>query len=95
VNERLIAQCLAANVAKARQRIGISQEEVGFRAGLHPTAVGEIERGLRVPRADTVVKLAVALEVPIAELFAGITWELPRFAAGTFKIRSETGGEGG
>jgi transcriptional regulator with XRE-family HTH domain len=95
MNERLIAQCLAANLAKARQRIGISQEEVGFRAGLHPTAVGYLERGVRISRVDTVVKLAAALGVPVADLFAGITWELPHFSAGTFKVQLQPESESG
>lgn len=51
------------NLERIRSRTGISQEELGFRAELHRTAVGQLERGMTVPRLDTVVKLAGSLGV--------------------------------
>jgi DNA-binding XRE family transcriptional regulator len=57
-----------------RTRIGISQEELGFRTSLHRTEIGLLERGLREPRLNTIIKLAGALEVPLGELFSGFDW---------------------
>ena len=34
-----------------------------------------LERGVRVPRIDTLVKLAGAIEVDPAELLKGISWQ--------------------
>ena len=47
------------NLAGAREAAGHSQEAVADLAELHRTAVGQLERGERIPRADTVVKLEV------------------------------------
>lgn len=64
------------NLRSVRRRAGISQEELGFRSGLHRTEVGLLERGARVPRIDTLLKLATGLGVKIeCPLFEGISWE--------------------
>lgn len=49
---------------------GLSQEGLADLAGMHRTYVGEIERGLRNPSYRNLVKLAGALELPLAELVA-------------------------
>ncbi len=62
------------NLAQCRGRTGISQEELGIRSSLHRTAIGQLERGERIPRADTVVKLAGSLGIPPAKLLEGLEW---------------------
>jgi len=84
--ERLAAAVLfGANLRRLRKRAGLAQEELAFRAGLHPTAIGQIERGERVPRMDTIVRLTGSLEVPVQELFFGITWQPARATPGSFE----------
>jgi transcriptional regulator with XRE-family HTH domain len=56
-------------------RLGISQEELGFRTSLHRTEVGLLERGPREPKLNTMIKLAEALESPLGELLDGISWK--------------------
>lgn len=60
------------NLARAREAVGQSQEAVGGLAELHRTAVGQLERGERIPRADIVVKLCGALSVGPEVLLAGL-----------------------
>ncbi len=74
------------NLALHRQRVGISQEELGFRAELHRTAVSQLERGIRVPRADTVVKLAGTLGVSTEALFDGLSWKPGTWAPGAMGV---------
>lgn len=63
------------NLSVVRRRAGVSQEELGFRSGLHRTEIGLLERGERTPRIDTVVKLVAALDLHIdCPLFDGIAW---------------------
>jgi transcriptional regulator with XRE-family HTH domain len=62
----------AANITRIRERRGLTQEQLGWEAGLHQTAIARIESGERKPTLDTIFKLAAGLEVPPAELFAGI-----------------------
>lgn len=42
---------------------GISQENLGFEASLHRTYISLIERGLKSPTINTVVRLCAALEI--------------------------------
>ncbi len=69
-----IAARFGANLAAARRRSGFSQEEVGVRASLHRTEIGLLERGERVPRIDTAVKLAGSVGASLDELLSGIEW---------------------
>jgi Helix-turn-helix. len=85
------AKLFGLNLAQARRRVGLSQEELGFRASLHRTAVGQMERGERGPRLDSAVRLAGTLELPIDTLLEGITWKLPEFAAGGFLYSARKG----
>ncbi|MFH0936943.1 MAG: helix-turn-helix transcriptional regulator [Candidatus Daviesbacteria bacterium] len=52
-----------------RTKAGLSQEELGFRAGIHRTYVGAIERGEQNISVDNIHKLAKALKIPVSELF--------------------------
>lgn len=55
-------------VREVRLARGLSQEELGFRSGLHRTAISFIERAQRSSTLDTVEKLARALDVQPADL---------------------------
>jgi transcriptional regulator with XRE-family HTH domain len=65
----------AANLRQARTKVGISQEELGYRCELHRTEISLLERAGREPRLATMVKLAGALETTPEELCAGISWQ--------------------
>jgi transcriptional regulator with XRE-family HTH domain len=68
------AQRFGRNLAAARRRTDLSQENLGLRAGLHRTAVGQIERGERVARLDTYIKLIDSLGVERGALLEGLSW---------------------
>jgi len=59
-----------AVVRSRRMGLQISQEELAGRAGLHRTYIADIERGARNPSLESIDRLARALEVSIAGLFA-------------------------
>ncbi len=84
-----VARRFGANLRRIRKRSGLSQEELGVRAGLHRTAIGLLENGARTPRIDTLVKLSTALDIPPAELIAGITWEPGEASPGRFTLSRE------
>jgi two-component system response regulator len=52
-----------------RKKLQLSQEKLAGRAGLHRTYVADIERGARNPSLQSLQKLAVALELPLSDLF--------------------------
>jgi transcriptional regulator with XRE-family HTH domain len=58
------------NVKIYRGRLGISQEELAFRADLHRTYVSGVERGIRNPTVVIIARLAKALEVEAPALLA-------------------------
>ena len=86
-----IAAQFGHNLARCRRRAGISQEELGYRAQVHRTEVSLLERGARTPRADTVVKLAGSIPVPVGELLDGLRWAPNRIEVveGCFEIDGE------
>jgi transcriptional regulator with XRE-family HTH domain len=71
-----VARHFGQNLAERRRQVGLSQDGAAERAGLHRTEVALIEVGKRLPRLDTVVKLAGALEVEPCALLRGMAWEL-------------------
>ena len=92
VQGRDIADRFGANLARIRKRADLSQEALGFAADLHRTEVGMLERGVRLPRLDTIAKLGGALEVDPGDLFFGITWHSGAYAPGRFEL-SDPGSE--
>lgn len=52
-----------------RQRIGLSQEQLAVRAGVHRTYIGMVERAEKNITLVNIEKIAVALEMEICELF--------------------------
>jgi transcriptional regulator with XRE-family HTH domain len=57
-------------VRKLRLKAGLSQEELAFRAGVHRTYLGGIERGERNPSLKNISALAQALGVTLPDLFS-------------------------
>ncbi len=49
---------------------GLSQEKLSFRAGMHRTYLGGIERGERNPSLKNIAAIANALDVTLSELFS-------------------------
>jgi len=62
------------NLARCREGAGISQEDLSFRASIHRTEVSLLERGERMPRVDTALRIAGSLGVPLDDLIAGLEW---------------------
>ena len=63
---------LAANLRRARSEAQLTQEALGDLAGMHPTEVSRLERGVRDARLSTLVRLARALGIPVSDLVADI-----------------------
>lgn len=78
-----------ANLARIRREAGFSQDEMGLRAEVHRTEISQLERGLRCPRIDTVLKLAGTLEIEPGDLLAGIVWKAAEHTSGRFECPGE------
>lgn len=49
---------------------GWSQETLALQAEINPAFLGHLERGLKSPTVKTLEKIAAALDISLAELFA-------------------------
>lgn len=67
-----VAQRFGKNVRACRG--DRTQEEIADLAGLSRTSLAHIEKGLRVARVTTMLRLASALGVPPAKLLEGMRW---------------------
>ncbi len=80
-----VAVQFGRKLAAARRRAGESQEAIAIGAGLHRTEIGLLERGERVPRIDTLLKLAGALGVKPGELLDDLPgWNPGELSLGGF-----------
>jgi len=59
-------------LADLRRAKGLSQEELASRSGLHAVAITYIETGKRLPKLNTIYKLARGLEIDVEALFKGL-----------------------
>lgn len=60
---------LGRRLRQIRRSRELSQEALADLAGVHPKHLSEIERANKDPRATTVIRIADALGVPVADLY--------------------------
>ena len=77
-----------AAVRESRNSLGISQEELAWRAGLHRTYIADIERGVRNITLRSMASVAKALDVPMASL---LLWTGGRADAPTALVQETLG----
>jgi transcriptional regulator with XRE-family HTH domain len=63
-----IYSSLGVAIRAHRKKHAWSQEELGERAGLHPSYIGQIERGTKKISLATLQKISSALKVKISDL---------------------------
>lgn len=77
----------AANLRSLREETDLSQEELALRAAMHRTQISLLEGGGRMPRVETLVKLAGGLGATPNDLLDGIDWEPIEAVAGGLTVR--------
>ena len=78
---------LGAAIKAQRAALGISQEELAYRASLHRTYVSDVERSARNLSLESVEKLARALELSVPMLFQRASSRQRNEAAGRDSLR--------
>jgi transcriptional regulator with XRE-family HTH domain len=86
-----VAARFGQNLSRCRRAAGLTQEELGRLASVHRTEVGLLERGLRIARVDTLVKLCSALSVSSEDLLEGIDWAPGDSSRGEFSVTEPDG----
>lgn len=87
-----VAETFGDNLSRIRREADVGQDELAVRASVHRTEISQLERGLRVARIDTLVKLAASLEVSADELLAGLEWKPGGTVYGRFRSVDDEGG---
>jgi transcriptional regulator with XRE-family HTH domain len=72
----------------------VNETSAAVRRRFTENLIALLERGLRSPRLDTIVKLAGALEVEPCELLRGMAWRLTQ-QQGAYVHVGSTGSLGG
>ena len=70
-----VAAQFGDNLSRIRRGADISQEDLAVMASIHRTEISMLERGIRLPRLDTLIKIAASLEVSLDELAEGLSWK--------------------
>ena len=65
---RHVRKFLGQRLRALRKERGLSQERLGDRSGLSGKFIGEVERGEKSISIDSLYHVAVALEIPLADL---------------------------
>lgn len=71
----IIAKSVGQRIRNHRTRLGLSQEKLAELSGCHPTYIGQVERGEKNATLESIEKIAVALEIPLSELFEKLSGE--------------------
>lgn len=61
-------QAFGHALRERRKETGITQEELAFESGYHPTYIGQLERGQKNPSLRAILGLAAALNTMGSEL---------------------------
>jgi transcriptional regulator with XRE-family HTH domain len=81
-----LAHRFGDNLRRARRRADLSQVQLGRLVELHRVDVGQLERGLRLPRLDTILKLSAGVEQSSCALLAGLHWRPGYYVKGGFCV---------
>jgi transcriptional regulator with XRE-family HTH domain len=69
-----LAELFGRNLWRSRRRADLSQQELADLVGLSRNAIYTLELGQRLPRLDSVLRLAAGVNVSTRVLLAGMQW---------------------
>jgi transcriptional regulator with XRE-family HTH domain len=69
-----VARDFGDKLRAAREKAGLTQEALADLTGMSRGSISPLERGEHLPRLDTVLKLAGALDVEPCKLIADYRW---------------------
>jgi len=91
-----LAEQFGRSLQRRRRHAGLSQQELADLIGSDRVEISVLERGLRLPRLDTILKLSAGVGSSPCELLDGFRWRPGRYIKGAFFIeepRADCGGK--
>lgn len=79
------------NIRENRKRMGLSQKELGERLGVSQQHIAQYENGKRIPKIETMRKIATALNISINDLMPDSSEYNIRVQAGTESSATDYG----
>ena len=67
--EKSIYRILGKRIREIREKIGVTQEKLAFKAKISPSFLSHVERGTKKASLETMKRIADALGVPVQNLF--------------------------
>jgi transcriptional regulator with XRE-family HTH domain len=67
---------LGDELRKAREKAGLTQEQLAFKAGVHRTYVSLLERDRKSPTLHTLFRLCAAMTISPSKLIAKVEKEM-------------------
>ena len=68
-----ISKIIGRRIRGFRKQKKLSQEALAEKCDLHPSYIGQLERGEKNPTVESVMKIAIGLGIPIEQLFSNIS----------------------
>ncbi|HCA72338.1 MAG TPA: hypothetical protein DHW78_04685 [Ruminococcaceae bacterium] len=65
-----LGETIGKRIRSYRVQAQLSQEALAERAGVHPTYIGQLERGEKNATIESIAKITAALQLPLSKLFA-------------------------
>lgn len=65
-----IYKIIGDNIRKHRQKLELTQENLADMSNISINFLGQIERATKKASMETIYKIATALKIPVAEIFA-------------------------
>jgi transcriptional regulator with XRE-family HTH domain len=90
--EPTLRERFGRNLWRSRRRAGLSQGELATLVGLSRPHISVLERGVDLPRLDTILRLAAATSVSVCALLAGMEWQSGRRVDGAFRVEHPAAG---
>jgi len=81
-----LADRFGRNLQRCRRLAGLSQQELADLIELGRVDVSTLERGLRLPRLDTILKVSAGVGVSPCELLDGFHWFPGHYVEGSFSV---------
>lgn len=88
-----VAAQIGRRIRRRRRDQELSQETIAWRAEIHRTQMSLNEHGERLPRVDTLIKIAAAVGTTPCELIQGLVWEPGDGRPGRLVVTPPDGGD--
>lgn len=63
---------IGQRIRNYRLQVGLNQEQLAEKCSLHPTYIGQVERGEKNATIESISKIAAGLSLPLSKLFENL-----------------------